>query len=229
MTLAIRHGFALVAVMAVILIGAALVWRAGERGAPTPAAASPGAAGPESAPTLPAEHSAGGEPTLTPAAQPSIPLWRVVDENAAPYKPPYPADWSEAGRSLVDVSGAASAANAWREGDRVSMLLPQVGASYEGGIDRIYEALGHSRSARGWTIGDDGRKRRFVVTVGPTRVFAYVDTAEGSYELVADTRLGWLLPTSSMLAGIDGIDFREHRHIVPGDPSGSIDAEGESP
>ena len=35
------------------------------------------------------------------------------------------------------------------------------------------------------------------------QVFAYIDTAQGSYELVGGNRLGWLLPTSSLLAGWD--------------------------
>ncbi|MCZ0953513.1 MAG: hypothetical protein OXJ56_13160 [Rhodospirillaceae bacterium] len=137
-------------------------------------------------------------------------------------KPPYPTDWSETGRSLVDVSGAARTASAWRVGDRVSMQLPWLRVSYEGGIERIDEGLGYSRSARGWATGADGRERRFVVTVGPTRVFAYLDTAQGPYELVADTRLGWLLPSSSMLAGID---FGEPDYIIPGppgDPDGPV-------
>ena len=52
------------------------------------------------------------------------------------------------------------------------------------------------------------------MTVGPTRVFAYVDTPLGPYELVGDTRLGWLLPTSSMLAGWD---YQKPDYIVPED------------
>ncbi len=226
MTRTIRHGFALVAVMAVISIGVVLVWWAAERAPPV--AASPGA-GPDSAPPMSAGYSAGGAPTAPQAAEPSIPLWRAVDADALAVKPPYPADWSETGRSLVDVSGAARTANAWRVGDRVSMLLPQLGASYEGGIERIDEALGHSRSARGWATGADGRERRFVVTVGPTRVFAYLDTAWGPYELIADTRLGWLLPSSSTVAGLQAIHLSGPDYIVPEVPSRSIDAERQAP
>ena len=131
-------------------------------------------------------------------------------------------EWSEDGRTLVDVSVAAGAASGWRVGDRVSIELPQLGISHEGAIERIEEGMGYSRSARGWAIGADGRPRRFVVTVGPTRVFAYIDTVEGPYELVADTRLGWLLPSSSMLAGID---FSKPDYIIPepaADPEGPI-------
>ena len=69
-------------------------------------------------------------------------------------------------------------------------------------VERI-DHLGHVHSVRGLLVDGDGRERRVVVTVGPGRVFAYVDTAAGPYELIANDRLGWLLPSSSMMAGID--------------------------
>lgn len=57
----------------------------------------------------------------------------------------------------------------------------------------------------------DGRRRRVVVTVGPGRTFAYVDTAGGPYELVGDGKWGWLLPSSSMMAGVD---FAEPDYVL---------------
>lgn len=142
---------------------------------------------------------------------PPTPLWRLVDGASAVSRPPYPSEWSEAGRALVDVSAAAAAASAWQVGDRVSMQLPQ-GPPYEGRIDRIDEWPGHSRAVRGLATAAGGPPRRFVVTVGPARVFAYLDTAEGPYELVADTRSGWLLPSSSMIAGFD---YSKPDYIIP--------------
>ena len=137
-------------------------------------------------------------------------------------QPPYPSEWSEVGRALVDVSAAAAAASAWRVGDRVSMQLPQRPA-YEGSIDRIDEGPGYSRAARGLATAADGTPRRFVVTVGPTRVFAYLDTAEGPYELVADTRSGWLLPSASMLAGFD---YSKPDYIIPQPPADVDETDG---
>ena len=202
------------AVLAVLAIGALLVWSTAERDTNTPAAASH-SGNPDSEIPLPAEQSADDQqPSQT--AKPSTLLWRVVDEDTAPAKPPYPAEWSDKGRALVDVSRAARTATGWQVGERVSMLLPQLGVSYEGDIELIAEGPGYSRSARGWAQDRDGQARRFVVTVGPTRVFAYIDTAEGPYELAADTRLGWLLPTSSMLAGID---FSKPDYIIPEPPA----------
>lgn len=131
------------------------------------------------------------------------PLWRSVDERTMDVKPAFEDEWSEVGRVLVDVSGAVTAAPTWRVGDRLVIDLPQIGERYESVINHIDDGLSHSRSVRGLMVGADGQSRRLVVTVGPTRVFAYIDTAEGPYELVADTRLGWLLPSSSMMAGFD--------------------------
>lgn len=204
------------AVAVAVTIGAVVVWRAAERHTPDPAPAI-GDGGPDFALPPSVEPPAAEDPAPADAAEPSMPLWRVVDEHATTVKPPYPAEWSEAGRTLVDVSGAAGTASAWQAGDRVSMQLPQLGVSYEGDIERLDEGPGYSRSARGWAVGADGRSRRFVVTVGPTRIFAYIDTVQGPYELVADTRLGWLLPSSSMLAGID---FSKPDYIIPQQPAG---------
>lgn len=157
---------------------------------------------PSGPPAAPARHSAGQAESL----------WRAADERSAGSPPTYDDDWSKEGRILVDVSGAVAAAPTWREGDRVAVDIPQLGESWESTIDRIDEGPGRSRSARGLFVGADGRSRRFVVTVGPMRVFAYIDTAHGPYELVGDDRLGWLMPTSSMLAGWD---FSEPDYMLP--------------
>ena len=139
-------------------------------------------------------------------------LWRTADEGTAQRLPPFAADWSEEGRVLVDVSPATAAAPNWRVGDAVAIVVPQLGERYETTIERIDEGPGGSRAARGLMLGEDGHSWRFVVTVGPMHVFAYVDTPRGSYELAGDNRLGWLLPTSSMLAGWD---FSEPDYLLP--------------
>ena len=135
--------------------------------------------------------------------RPLTPLWQVVHEAIVDRKPAYDDNWAKTGRVLVDVSGAVAVAPTWKVGDRLAIPLPQIGEHYELAVDRINEGVGHSRSVRGTILGPDKKRRRAVVTVGPTRVFAYIDTPHGSYELVADTRLGWLLPSSSMMAGLD--------------------------
>ena len=130
-------------------------------------------------------------------------LWHPVDERTATDKPPYDADWSEAGRALVDVTGLVSEAETWRVGQRMAFALPQLGEIYESTIERIDHGPGRSVSVRGVIPGADGKPRRVVVTAGPSRVFAYVDTERGPYELFGDRRLGWLLPSSSLMARVD--------------------------
>ena len=141
------------------------------------------------------------------------PLWSVVDEGSVQVAPPYPESWSEAGRVLVDVTVAASRADSWRVGDRLAVELPQLGGVHEWTVERI--AVGQdarSRSVRGWIDSADDRPRRIVVTVGPGRVLAYIDTLRGPYELTGNARLAWLLPSSSMMAGID---FSKPDYILP--------------
>ena len=160
----------------------------------------------------------------TRAMAPSVPtLWRTLGTRSPDLDPPpYEDGWSEADRALVDVSEAVAAARTWRVGDRVGVEIPQLGERYEGPIDRIEVGPGYASAARGLATDADGRNRRFVVTVGPGRVFAYVDTPAGPYELVGNERLAWLLPSSSMMAGFD---LSEPDYILPEVTSTSLDAE----
>ena len=100
-------------------------------------------------------------------------------------------------------------------GDTLTIPLPQLGATYRPRIEEIDEGPGYSRAAVGKIAGSDGTARRFVVTVGPTSVFALIDTPQGPYELVAGEDLGWLLPTASMMAGVD---FSKPDYILPEQP-----------
>ena len=140
------------------------------------------------------------------------PLWRVVDEGSVKEAPPYAESWSEAGRVLVDVTATSQWAHAWQVGDRLAVEVPQLGGLREWAVERIDEGQdGRSRSVRGWIDGD-GQRRRIVVTVGPGRVLAYIDTPQGPVELMGNARLAWLLPSSSMMAGID---FSKPDYILP--------------
>ncbi|MCY3794656.1 MAG: hypothetical protein OXG51_09815 [Gammaproteobacteria bacterium] len=139
------------------------------------------------------------------------PLWRVVDEGSVWVAPPYAESWSEAGRVLVDVAAASRQAPAWRVGDRLAVEVPQLGGVRKWTVERIDEGQdGRSRSFRGWIDGD--QRWRIVVTVGPGRVLAYIDTPKGPVELMGNARLAWLLPSSSMMAGID---FSQPDYILP--------------
>ena len=168
---------------------------------------------PDTRPT-PAPAPPGQVPTPDPATPtgPGTPLWQALDESAVPTLPDYAPEWSTEGRVLVQTSAAMEAAGGWRVGDRLTLPVPQLGAVYRPLIDEIDDGPGGSRSVLGMVRGDDGRDRRYVVTVGPAHVFAYVDTPNGPYELSGGRELGWLLPTSSMMAGVD---HSEPDYILP--------------
>ena len=151
-----------------------------------------------------------------PADSGAPPLWRVVDERSVRRLPEFAQEWSPEGRALVRVTGASTAARGWQVGDRLTIPLPQTGETYRPVIDEIDDGPGYSRAALGKVLHDDGYARRIVVTVGPKNMFAYIDTPEGPYELVADSDYGWLLPTASMMAGFD---FSEPDYILPEDGS----------
>ncbi len=141
-------------------------------------------------------------------------LWRPVDEASLRELPFYAKEWSHEGRVLVRVSDAAAAARSWRVGDRLTFPLPQLGATYHSVIEGIDEGPGYSRAAFGKIPGEDGRDRRVVITVGPTSMFAYIETPKGTYELNANRNYGWLLPTTSIMAGFD---FSQPDYILPND------------
>ena len=126
-----------------------------------------------------------------------------MDESLVARPPEYPERWSSEGRVLVRVSGALEASQSWQVGDRLTLPLPQRGANYRPLIEEIDEGPGYARSALGWITELEGPPRRFVVTVGRTSVFAFIDMPDGPYELLADQNWGWLLPSTSMMAGVD--------------------------
>ena len=164
-------------------------------------------------PRPPAEPStAPASPTPPESAAGDAPLWSPTDEADVENPPGYAPQWSTEARVLVRVTAAVEAAGRWRVGDRVTLPLPQLGMAYESVIDELDIGPGPSISALGQAVGEDGRRRRFVVTVGPAHAFAYIDTPRGPYELVGDTEYGWLLPSSSMMAGFD---FSEPDYILP--------------
>ncbi|MCY4011655.1 MAG: hypothetical protein OXG82_02960 [Gammaproteobacteria bacterium] len=146
-------------------------------------------------------------PALTVAAEATPPppevAWRVVDERAVRRLPAFEDGWSQVGRVLVDVSHASAAVWGWRVGDRLALEIPQVGEQYEPTIERVDDGPGQSRAVRASAVDADGRSRRVVLTVGPNRVFAYVDTPGGPYELIGNGQLAWLLPSASIMAGLD--------------------------
>ena len=203
-----RQGIYLLAAGLVVGIAVIAVWR------PAPADVPPDTHVPPA--TRPATEQAPPvqSPTPEPAAPTSTdtPLWQALDESAVRVLPDYAPEWSTEDRVLVRTAPAMAAAGGWRVGDRITVPVPQLGAVYRPLIEEIDDGPGGSRSVLGMVRGDDGRDRRYVVTVGPAHVFAYIDTPQGPYELSGGRELGWLLPTSSIMAGFD---FSEPDYILP--------------
>ena len=138
-------------------------------------------------------------------------LWTAVDETTVANAPPYASEWSAEGRVLVGISDVAAAAASWRVGDALTFPLKQTGETYSTVIEEIHDAVG-ARAVMGWIDNDDRQRRRYVVTVGPSSLFAFIDTPLGSYELFADHHYGWLLPSSSMMARWD---FSAPDYVLP--------------
>ena len=131
-------------------------------------------------------------------------LWVEVDESALAVLPPYSGDWSAEGRALVEVLDTD---RLWavQVGDLLALPVPQLGTTYRAVVEEIDQGAG-ARALVGRITGSDGVRRRSVVTVGPTNLFAFIDTPIGTYEFAIDLGLyqqGWLVPTSSMLAAWD--------------------------
>ena len=103
---------------------------------------------------------------------------------------------------LVEVSADLAATGALREGDRLTLSVPQLGEARSSAIEEVSEGAG-SRSLLGRAAWGDGQPRRWVVTVGPGSLFAWIDTPAGPHELAIRGRYGWLLPSANKKAGLD--------------------------
>ena len=90
----------------------------------------------------------------------------------------------------------------WKAGDRISFTVPQTGATYLPVIEEAYTLLGRNRSYVG-RLFDDDSPYSFVFTVGERSAFANIGTPQGSFELVGNSTLAWLMPTANMDQHID--------------------------
>ena len=141
---------------------------------------------------------------LTDTADDVSPLWAQIDESTLAVLPPYAEDWSAEGRALVEVSDTD---RLWavQVGDLLALPVPQLGATYQAVVEEIDQGAG-ARALVGTITGSDGYSGRSVVTIGPASMLAFIDTPNGTYEFEIELdrhQHGWLVPSSSMLAGWD--------------------------
>lgn len=88
-------------------------------------------------------------------------------------------------------------------GDRVAVAIPQIGKTYRPVVDRVETGPGSTHSVAGHVEISDGSQHRFVYTVGPRSTFAHIGTPNGTFELVANRHLGWLMPSANMDQHVD--------------------------
>ena len=158
------------------------------------APAVPGsAAEPTHRPSVPVAASSANDPA---------PLWRPIGESALDRLPPYDEGWSKEGRALVGMYADLAATGALREGDRLTLSVPQLGEVRSSAIEEVSHGAG-ARSLLGRAAWGDGRPRRWVVTVGSGSLFAWIDTPAGPHELAIRGRYGWLVPSVNKMAGVD--------------------------
>ncbi len=193
-------------VAAAVLAGIGIAWMANAPQRTANEASDGDAVTPSPEAPVVAQRPARGPASPSPGPPEPMPepLWQVIDEAGVPALPPYDERWSKAGRVLVRLSADLAAAGSLEVGDRITLALPQLGKSRAASIDAVDDG-GGARSLLGRAAWSEGRAQRWVVTVAPTSLFAWIDTPQGPHELSVrhGERLGWLLPSASRMAGFD--------------------------
>ncbi len=175
----------------------------------------------------PAEVGAAGSTPSTPVSDavevpaavvlPPLPVgphtawWPLEIDSVAPERIPEYKEVVE-GRVLVELSTGMWS---WGVGDRITLAVPQIGAVYEPVIERVETMLGNNRSYVGRLIEAEF-PYSFVITVGQRNTFANFSTPQGSFELVGDTELAWLMPVANM---DQHVDYSQPDYYVPDDDS----------
>jgi len=125
--------------------------------------------------------------------------WVLADRNAiAPERlPPHQETYTDA--RLVSLAGGLGN---WSAGSRVFFDIPHTGERLESVIERVESGLAGNLSYIGRVDRDDAL-HRVVGTVGTRNAFAYIDSGQGSYELVGNREFGWLMSTAGMEQHVD--------------------------
>ena len=112
---------------------------------------------------------------------------------------------------LVELSPAMWS---WSAGEQITLSVPQIGMTFTPVIDRVETALGSNRSYVG-RLTDDEFPYSFVITVGERNAFANLSTPRGSFELVGNTQLAWLMSVANM---DQHVDYSQPDYFIPEDP-----------
>ncbi len=133
---------------------------------------------------------------------PSIPpdtAWTEVD--VADVNPEWVPEYHETVEGALLVA-LGDGMRTWSAGDTIALPVPQIGEVFRPVIDDVDTLIGNNRSYVGRTLTVDA-PYSFVITLGEHETFGYVGTPQGSYELVGNARLAWLMPTANMDQHVD--------------------------
>ena len=149
---------------------------------------------------VPAPTPPSGEATSN--ALPPIPpdtAWAEV--NLADINPEWVPDYHETVEDALLVA-IGDGMRTWNAGDTIALPVPQIGEVFRPVIEDVETLVGNNRSYVGRTLAANA-PYSFVITLGEHETFGYVGTPQGSYELVGNTRLAWLMPTANMDQHVD--------------------------
>ena len=165
-----------------------------------------------STPSPPVSDATADQPAVVLPPLPTGPntAWQPLDiDSVDPERLPEYKEIVE-GRALVELSNGMWS---WGAGDQITLAVPQIGAVYEPVIERVETMLGNNRSYVGRLIEAEF-PYSFVITVGQRNTFANFSTPQGSFELVGDTELAWLMPVANM---DQHVDYSQPDYYIPGE------------
>lgn len=134
---------------------------------------------------------------------------RIVDVNLASWKPVAESSVSVderpshsvevEGRILVEISS-----DLWSKAvdDGVQFSIPQREEVLVGKVTKVDTSISHTRILDG-TLQDGSQEYTFVLNLGDTATYAYINTSMGSYELVGTRHYGWLMDSSNIAPDVD--------------------------
>ena len=191
----VKVALASVAFTVLVALGVLIVWMGRDSGSAADAdlAALSGATSDANIDLSPSGSSVGDE-----TARDESQTWWEIDPESTNSMPTY----KEVVKGRVAVE-LAKGLLFKREGDQLTIVIPQLGETYQPIIEKIDQLWTGDVSYRGTLMSDEHRSYRFTLTVGQRHTFAHLGTPFGSYELVAQGRYGWLMPSANMDQHVD--------------------------
>lgn len=134
-------------------------------------------------------------------------IWSTVSADEYADIPGYPLEVDDAVKIRFDPTGLRSLV----VGDVIAVHIPQNGTEYRVEVNRTKLHPGGIKiiSARNQ---DNDPALELLLTLGLSNTFAHLDTEEGSFELVGNLELGWLMNSANM---DQHVDYSKPDYVVP--------------